>query len=71
MKFLILGSGKMGYALAYDLIRSEGVKQVVLADSNTKNLKHATKLLIDKKVIPVSLDVNNQDETLEIMKFVA
>ncbi len=70
MKFLILGSGKMGYALAYDLIRSEGVKQVILADSNTKNLKHATKLLIDKKVIPVSLDVNNQDETLEIMKFV-
>ena len=70
MNFLILGSGKMGYALAYDLIRSPNVEKVILADANTKNLKSTTKILIDKKIIPVALDINNEAEAIELMKFV-
>ncbi len=70
MNFLILGSGKMGYALAYDLIRSSDVEKVILADANTKSLKSTTKILIDKKIIPVALDINNEAEAIELMKFV-
>lgn len=33
MKILVLGAGKMGYAIAFDLIRSPRIEQVIVADN--------------------------------------
>lgn len=67
MKFLVLGAGKMGYAVAYDLIRGAKVEKVVVADSNTENLKELVKRLPDEKIIPVELDVTNEEELAQLM----
>lgn len=67
MKFLVLGAGKMGYAVAYDLIRGAKVEKVVVADSNTDNLKELVKRLPDEKIIPVELDVTNEEELAQLM----
>lgn len=67
MKFLVLGAGKMGYAVAYDLIRGSKVEKVVVADSNTENLKELVKRLPDEKIIPVELDVTNEEELAQLM----
>jgi len=67
VKFLVLGAGKMGYAVAYDLIRGSKVEKVVVADSNTENLKELVKRLPDEKIIPVELDVTNEEELAQLM----
>ena len=67
MKFLVLGAGKMGYAVAYDLIRGSKVEKVVVADSSTENLKELVKRLPDDKIIPVELDVTNEEELAQLM----
>jgi saccharopine dehydrogenase-like NADP-dependent oxidoreductase len=67
VKFLVLGAGKMGYAVAYDLIRGTKVEKVVVADSNTENLKELVKRLPDEKIIPVELDVTNEEELAQLM----
>lgn len=67
MKFLVLGAGKMGYAVAYDLIRGSKVERVVVADSNTDNLRELVKRLPDEKIIPVELDVTNEEELAQLM----
>ncbi|MBP9089710.1 saccharopine dehydrogenase NADP-binding domain-containing protein [bacterium] len=67
MKFLVLGAGKMGYAVAYDLIRGSKVEKVVVADSSTDNLKELVKRLPDEKIIPVELDVTNEEELAQLM----
>ncbi len=67
MKFLVLGAGKMGYAVAYDLIRGSKVEKVVVADSSTENLKELVKRLSDEKIIPVELDVTNEEELAQLM----
>jgi len=67
VKFLVLGAGKMGYAVAYDLIRGAKVEKVVVADSNTDNLKALVKRLSDDKIIPVEIDITNGDELAQLM----
>jgi lysine 6-dehydrogenase len=67
VKFLVLGAGKMGYAVAYDLIRGSKVEKVVVADSSTENLKELVKRLSDEKIIPVELDVTNEEELAQLM----
>jgi lysine 6-dehydrogenase len=45
VKFLVLGSGLMGYAAAFDLLRSEGVEGVTLADRDPGRLENAARLI--------------------------
>jgi lysine 6-dehydrogenase len=67
VKFLVLGAGKMGYAVAYDLIRSPQVEKVFLADSDEKQLQSASDRLADDRVIPCKMDVSNFDEVVKLM----
>lgn len=67
MKYLVLGAGKMGYAVTYDLIRSPKVDQVVVADNSTERLAELVKRLPDVKVTPVELDVTNEKELAQLM----
>lgn len=67
MKFLVLGAGKMGYAVCYDLIRSPKVEQIVVADNSTERLESLVKRLADTKLVPVELDVTNEKELAQLM----
>jgi lysine 6-dehydrogenase len=55
MRFVVLGAGLQGSACAFDLLRSEGVQKVVLADLNPSSL-------------PPFLDAYRNDDRLEIVR---
>ncbi len=67
MKALVIGSGMMGSALAYDLANSEGVTSVVLADINIELATRVAKSL-GAKVEPRKLDINYFDDVVEAMQ---
>ncbi len=67
MKYLVLGSGRMGYAVAYDLLRSPKVTKVVITDIDEQRVKLLTAKLADSKIVPAVLDVNNQIEVAQLM----
>lgn len=68
MKFLVLGGGKMGHALVFDLIRSPKVEQVVVADREVARVEHLRHTLIDEKIIPVELDATDEQFVGELMQ---
>lgn len=68
MKFLVLGSGMMGSALALDLARSKNVEKVTLADTDLLRAEQAAHKIGSPIVHPVSLDVTMIDNVVELMK---
>jgi lysine 6-dehydrogenase len=68
MKFLVIGSGMMGSALAFDLARSNGVEYVTLADEDFKKAESVSAKIASNKVHPVGLDVNSYNEVVALMK---
>ncbi|HLE34164.1 MAG TPA: saccharopine dehydrogenase C-terminal domain-containing protein [Bacteroidota bacterium] len=67
MKFLILGSGLMGSALAFDLARSKGVTGITLADSDFAAARRTAERIGSPLVKPVALDVEYQDNVVALM----
>ncbi len=43
--YCVLGAGLMGKAIAYDLLKQDDTKSVVIADSNQEQLEQASRLL--------------------------
>lgn len=68
MKFLVLGAGKMGYAVAYDLIRSPKVEKVVLTDRSETILQSTAARLKDPKLVAALVDVTNERELGQLME---
>ncbi len=67
MKFLVLGSGLMGSALAFDLARSKGVTEITLADADLSVARRVTERIGSPLVKPVALDVEYQDDVVALM----
>ncbi len=67
MKFLVLGAGRVGYAVAFDLIRSPRVEKVIIADRDLKRVEMISNRLTDEKIVPIELDVDNEDYVAELM----
>lgn len=67
MKALVIGSGMMGSALAYDLAHSDDVEKVYLADIDFDRAESAAKN-IGANVVPVKLDVNSHDDVVYVME---
>src|SRR3954470_10403920 len=79
MKLLVIGSGMMGSAAAFDMARQPDVTQVTLADSDLKLAKAAVKRLSKalgavgakneaKKLKPVKLDAANYKAAGRLMR---
>lgn len=68
MKYLVLGSGMMGYALAYDLARSEGTTLVTLADIDEDRARSAAARIPDGAVRAVKVDVTDHAAVVSLMK---
>lgn len=67
MKILVLGAGKMGYAVAFDLIRSPRIEQVIVADNCQEQLDRLTSRLVDDKLRSIKVDITNHHELVKAM----
>src|ERR1700722_14571460 len=67
MKVLVLGAGKMGYAVVYDLLRNKSVTQVTVGDAVQSHLDHLEKSLRDARIKPVKVDISDNARTGELM----
>ena len=68
MKFLVLGSGMMGSAIAFDLAHSDGVQQVTLADVDAHRASDAASKIASPKASALQLDVNDQKNVIAAME---
>ena len=72
MKLLVIGSGMMGSAAAYDMARQGQVDSVTLADSDLKRAKdvaaRVNRITNDKKVRAASLDASKEKDAARLMK---
>ncbi len=72
MKLLVIGSGMMGSAAAYDMARQDQVDSVTLADSDLKRAKdvaaRVNRITNDKKVRAVPLDAAKEKDAARLMK---
>jgi lysine 6-dehydrogenase len=68
MRFVVLGAGLQGSACAFDLLRSEGVTQVVLADLDIQNLPpFLDPFRTDDRLELVRLDANDHDAVARVL----
>src|ERR1700739_3317864 len=72
MKLLVIGSGMMGPAAAFDMARQTQVSSVTLADSDFKHAKEVAarvnKITGDKKVRAVELDAAKKKPPPRLMR---
>ena len=72
MKLLVIGSGMMGSAAAYDMARLDHVASVTLADSDLTRAKDVAarinRIAGDKKVRVVALDASKEKDAVRVMK---
>lgn len=68
MKFLVIGSGLMGSALAYDLARSKNVEGITLADQDLKRAESVAGKIQSKSIRTAQLDVNLFDDVVALME---
>lgn len=67
MKYLVLGCGLQGRAVAYDIIQFEEKCQVIIADNDDKNLEIARNLVNNDKLSVEKFDIYNEEETVALM----
>ena len=72
MRLLVIGSGMMGSAAAYDMARQDHVEGVTLADSDIKRAKdvaaRVNRITESRKVRAVSLDASKEKDAARLMK---
>jgi lysine 6-dehydrogenase len=62
MRFLVLGGGRMGYAVVYDLLRNQAVTQVVVVDFDQHRLDLIHRNFGKERVAFVKADVSDAEE---------
>jgi saccharopine dehydrogenase-like NADP-dependent oxidoreductase len=68
MKAAVLGSGLMGSVIGFDLARSEGVDQVVVADVDNKRLDEVKRRTPGKKLSVEVLDIKDRKKVVSFLK---
>ncbi len=72
MNLLVVGSGMMGSAAAFDMARTPQVDSVTLADTNVKRAhevaERVNRITCAKKVRTVALDASNQQSAAKLMR---
>ena len=72
MKLLVIGSGMMGSAAAFDMARQSQVESVTLADNDLKRAREVAarvnRITDDKKIRAVALDASSQKAAAKLMR---
>ncbi|MBN2056504.1 saccharopine dehydrogenase NADP-binding domain-containing protein, partial [bacterium] len=61
MKIVLVGAGRIGLAIAYDLVRSEDVTKVIITDTDANQLGMTRTLLASPKVEEVVADASQTE----------
>jgi lysine 6-dehydrogenase len=67
MRFLVLGAGRMGYAVVYDLVHNSDATQIMICDTDEKQLERVYQQWPDKRIAMVVADVADLDESAMLM----
>ncbi len=67
MRFLVLGAGRMGYAVVFDLLTNKEVKQILLVDTEERRLDFIKSTFKDDRIAAVKADVSDCDELSYLM----
>ncbi len=68
MKFLILGSGYMGRAVAYDLAQSKDVEEIRLADIDLSQVTKVAEWVNSPLIKAIVMDVSDKNQVLTAME---
>ena len=69
MKFIVIGgSGEMGSAASYDLMRSEGVEEILIVSRSAKKENLHPKLAVSDKVKVKNMSIDDRDAMAAEMK---
>lgn len=68
MKILVLGAGRMGYGAAWDLIHSDCIESVTVADMDRVKVEELQKRLDSPKIRIEVLDVSDRTEVARLMR---
>lgn len=69
MRMLVMGAGLQGSACAYDLLRNDDVREVVLADQRVDSLPpFLSRFREDPRLRVVRLDARSEDEVRNVMR---
>lgn len=68
MKVILLGAGFMGKAIAKDLVRSEGVNDIVLVDADCVKAQQVASSVNSDKLRSVELRFEKDDELKEVLQ---
>ena len=68
MRVAVLGAGLMGKEAARDLVNSQNVEHIVLADLDVKKAEQVRLLLRSKKLTPAYLDASDQQQLEKFIK---
>jgi len=68
LKILVIGCGKMGSVIAWDLCQYEDVESVGLVDNYSPSLERAAAWIQDKRVTTHLLGSNYSEQLIELMK---
>jgi len=72
MKLLVIGSGMMGSAAAFDMARTSEVDSVTLADSDSQRVREVAarvnRITGSRKVRAVMLDASNEKAAAKVMR---
>ena len=72
MKLLVIGSGMMGSAAAYDMAKQDSVEAVTLADNDPKRARdvaaRVNRMTAEKKVRAVALEASKPKDAARLMK---
>src|SRR5947209_8422335 len=72
MKLLVIGSGMMGSAAAYDMARAPQVKSVTLADNDSRRAREVAarinRIAGDKKVRAATIEASNEKAASKLMR---
>jgi len=66
--YLVMGAGKMGVVLAKDLIESDPVCLVTLADIDFERLGQAARFIGNDRLLPLQRDIADETQRMEIME---
>ncbi|MBW9235089.1 saccharopine dehydrogenase NADP-binding domain-containing protein, partial [Leptospira santarosai] len=67
MKVVVLGAGLMGKEAARDLVKSENVEKVFLADVQVEQVKAFKEKIQSDKIEAVRLDANDDAQLKDVM----
>lgn len=68
MKILVIGAGRMGQAIAFDLCKNSNFKNIALFDKDRKALKRSENFLKDNNINFDTLDIKNYDEVRNVFQ---